>query len=111
MVEVSFSIEITGPDPEDFDFSVGIAQSIYCVDSGRYPIAVGYAMKDMTGISTNDLLLLEYDFYTSNIACSVEHDVDVIALSPPVDPEGGWKIPQRPAFSAIAKITKQSVVG
>jgi hypothetical protein len=68
-------------------------------------------MKDMTGISTNDLLLLEYDFYTSNIACSVEHDVDVIALSPPVDPEGGWKIPQRPAFSAIAKITKQSVVG
>lgn len=111
MVEVSFSIDITGPDPEDFDFSVSIGQSIYCVDSGRYPIAVGYAMKNMTGVSTNDLLLLEYEFYTSNIACSVDHPISVSALSPPVDPEGGWKIPQRPAFSAIAKISKQSVVG
>jgi len=111
MVEVSFSIEITGPDPEDFDFSVGIAQSIYCVDSGRYPIAVGYAVRDMDGISTNDLLMLEYEFYTSNIRCSVDHEIGISALSPPIDPDGGWKIPQRPSFSAIAKITKQSVVG
>lgn len=113
VVEVSFSVSITGPELEDFSFSVSLRQTIYSVDTGRYPLSIGYALREMGNIPINALLVLEYDFYLDNPFCSADPDelASIYAVSPTVDPESGWKIPQRPAVAAVAKVTYQTVFG
>ena len=67
MVEVEFSISITGPTLADFSFSVALRQDQYSGDMGvRTPVAVGYAVRPMGNVPLDSLILLEYAHYTDN---------------------------------------------
>lgn len=68
LVEVEFSISITGPALADFTFTTTLRQSLYSGTDHRCPVAVGYAVRDMGGIALDTLLLLEYQHYVDNPA-------------------------------------------
>lgn len=109
LVEVSLNVAVTGPNPEDFTFSATLLQSVYSKDTGRYPLAVGYALVDMgTQIPANSLLIMEHRHYTGNFTMSATPQVTVTPISPTVTPPSGWKVPERPALAAVAVVSVQS---
>jgi hypothetical protein len=71
VVEVEWTIALTGENPEDFDFSVALKQSLYSEDDGRGYLAVGYASQDFVnlpgGALYNGLLILEQDYYLGEL--------------------------------------------
>ncbi len=66
LVEVAFAVAVTGPNPEDFSFSVALAATLDARTDRVCPVAVGYAVRPMLGgaVDVGDLLLLEYRHYT-----------------------------------------------
>lgn len=112
VVEVEFAIEITGETLEDFTFGVAVRQVIYSRTTGRYPVAVGYALREMGDVLLNDFLVLEYEFYSDNPSCAVAPNggATISPVSPTVTPESGWKIPQRPAFAGVANVVRQATL-
>ena len=103
LVEVEFTVAVTGPNDEDFTFSVALRQDIYSKEDQRCPVAVGYAMRDMSGAPLDTLLLLEYQHYTDVPAMCVEAD-DPDALGPPTLYQ-----PRRPNRCTVASIQAQGV--
>lgn len=71
VVEVAFTIALTGTENGDFTFAVTLRQSIYSDDAEFSPVAVAYALKTMNGVPANVLLMLDYEHYTDNLGCAV----------------------------------------
>jgi hypothetical protein len=73
VVELLFSITLTGPNPEDFTFNIDLGTAIYSktqpTNQRQYPISVGYAIRDYPLdsdnpiVQRNELVLLEYRHY------------------------------------------------
>lgn len=74
MVEVEFTVNVTGSGDGDFLFSVALRQNIYSKTDYRCPVAVGYAMRDMGSTPRDALLMLEYQHYTDLPAMAVVAD-------------------------------------
>ena len=66
VVEVEFTVEVTGDGLGDFDFAVGLRQSLYSKTDKVCPVAVGYAIKDMGEVDRESLIMLDHQFYTDN---------------------------------------------
>ena len=64
LVEVGFTVEVTGPGDGDFTFSVALLQDIYSKEDQRCPVDVGYALREINGIQLDSLIMLEYKHYT-----------------------------------------------
>lgn len=67
IVEVEFVIEIDGPNPEDFTFSVQLSKSLYSEDDGRGYVAVAYSTVELENVRYGDLLILEHKYYISEM--------------------------------------------
>jgi hypothetical protein len=68
VVEMSFNIQITGPNLEDFSFSVTNTRNLYSKDTGVGYVAVGYAATNMlTDVLYNDLLILRHRYFISDM--------------------------------------------
>ncbi|MBK9952839.1 MAG: hypothetical protein IPP10_15430 [Candidatus Competibacteraceae bacterium] len=66
LVEVTFTVDVTGPNPEDFTFDVARTKVIDSRIDHRCPVAAGYAIRSMRdgAVVIGDLLILEYRHYT-----------------------------------------------
>ena len=66
LVEVTFAIDIIGPNPEDFTFGVTDTLVVDSRTDHFCPIAAGYAVRSMRNgaVTIGDLLVLEYRHYT-----------------------------------------------
>ncbi len=75
MVEVEFSISLTGINLNDFTFTVSLVQERYSGNLGiRAPVATGYAMRAIGDVPLDALLLLEYRHYTANPSLTAKAD-------------------------------------
>lgn len=84
LVEVVFSVSLTGPDAEDFSFSASLGRTLYSKIDGKIPLDVGYAVRDMPldvdvpDVRAGDLLALFYKHYMSHSTFSQTPDpVDI----------------------------------
>ena len=100
LVEVEFTVEVTGDNLEDFEFSVSLRQEIYSKTDKRIPVAVGYAIKDMGEVLRESLIVLEYQYYTYEPSMTREPVYD------------GWLYRlQRPNIAAVASVQVQGTDG
>lgn len=100
LVEVEFTLALTGTGAADFTFDVVLRQDIYSGTDPFAPVAVAYAIKEMGDIPSGALLMLDYEHYTDNLGCAV----------PEVDPKDG--LPDihdltRPNLATVARIKWQ----
>lgn len=101
LVEVEFSVAVTGSGDGDFTFSVALNQAVYSKTDQRCPVAVGYALRDMGDTPLDALLMLEYQHYTDLPAmCVVADDPD--DAGPPTLYQ-----PRRPNRATVAVIQRQ----
>jgi hypothetical protein len=70
MVEVALTLELTGPNPADFEFTVTLNRSIYSVEDQTIPGAVGYLAADMGDLPQGSLVMMEYQHYLAPISLS-----------------------------------------
>lgn len=110
LVEVEFAVEATGPDPDDFTFSVALRQSIYSKTDLRCPVAVGYAIRPMSyttlsgqtyTVPLDELLVLEYEHYT---------DLPAMAVPAAYPDDPGPPIlhqPRRPNRATVASVRRE----
>lgn len=102
LVEVLFSIAVTGPNLEDFTFSVSLKQDIYSKEDLRCPIAAGYALRPMGDVTLDELLVLEYEYYTDLPAMAVVADF-------PHDPGPPTLYqPRRPNMATVASVKREN---
>ncbi len=100
LVEVAFTLALTGAGAADFTFDVVLRQDIYSGTDPFAPVAVAYAIKEMGDIPSGALLMLDYEHYTDNLGCSVLE----------VDPKDGLPAPNdltRPNLATVARIKWQ----
>jgi len=111
LIEVGFTISITGPAPKDFTFAVTLLQALHAKDDGRGYLAAGYAgqaFPDLPGgVVWDDLLVLEHRYFMGDLFRPAS-DYD--------DPAQGYtvatadaKVPAHPPVVAVAAITKNGV--
>ncbi len=105
LVEVEFTINVTGSGDGDFLFSVALRQNIYSKTDYRCPVAVGYAMRDMGSTPRDALLMLEYQHYTDLPAMAVVAD-DPDDAGPPTLYQ-----PRRPNRATVASIQRWDGAG
>ncbi|MCB0247466.1 MAG: hypothetical protein KDI07_02730 [Anaerolineae bacterium] len=105
LVEVEFTVEVTGPGDGDFTFSVALAQSIYSKTDQRCPVAVGYTMRESGGVPLDSLVMLEYLHYTDCPAMAVE------AITPDDPGPPTLYQPRRPNKATIASVQVQDGIG
>lgn len=101
LVEVSFSIEVTGPNLADFTFSVSLKQDIYSKEDLRCPIAAGYALRPMGDVALDELLVLEYEHYTDLPEMAV---VAEFSHLPPLETYQ----PRRPNLATVASVKREN---
>ncbi len=106
LVEVLFTVEVTGPNLADFTFSVSLEQDIYSKEDLRCPVAVGYALRPMSDVGffveLDDLLMLEYEHYTDIPAMAVIADYPD-DLGPPTLYQ-----PRRPNRATVASVKRDN---
>lgn len=102
LVEVSFTVEVTGPYLDDFTFSVSLKQDIYSKEDHRCPVAVGYALRPMGDVTLDELLVLEYEHYTDVPAMAVVADYPA-DLGPPTLYQ-----PRRPNRATVASVKREN---
>jgi len=110
VVEMEWEITLTGEDPEDFDFTVSLKQSLYSENDGRGYLAVGYASQDFVdlpgGVLYNGLLILEHDYYLGELFSQANlYTVPELPLS-----DTTLQILTHPPIAVVAKVTYESVV-
>lgn len=110
LVEVEFAVEVTGPDPDDFTFSVSLRQAIYSKTDRRCPVAVGYALRPMSytiqsdqsyTVPLDELLVLEYEHYT---------DVPAMCVPAAYPDDPGPPVlhqPRRPNRATVASVKRE----
>lgn len=102
LVEVSFAVEVTGPDLDDFTFAVTLRQAVYSKTDMRCPVAVGYALRPMGDVALDELLVLEYEHYTDLPAMAVVADY-------PDDPGPPTLYqPRRPNRATVASVKREN---
>lgn len=105
LVEVEFTIEVTGSGDGDFSFSVALRQSVYSKTDQRCPVAVGYAMRTMGNTPLDALLMLEYQHFTDIPAMAVVADYADDAGPPTLYQ------PRRPNRTTVAVVQRQDGAG
>lgn len=111
VVEVGFSVSVTGPAPEDFTFSVSLLQNMHSKTDGRGYLAAGYAGQDFPalsgGVLYDDLLILEHRYFVGEFARPAS-DYDDPAQGVAVATADA-KVLLHPPLAVVAAITKNGV--
>lgn len=111
VIEVGFSVTLTGTAPEAFDFSVTLLQDLHSKIDGRGYLAAGYAGQAFPllpgGVAYDDLLILEHRYYLGEWTRPAS-DYD--------DPANGYTVATadlrvfaHPPTAVVAAITKNGV--
>lgn len=105
VVEVAFTIAITGENPEDFTFTVALQQALYSGDDGRGYLAVGYAATDFPdlpgNVHCNDLLILEQQYFIGSLFSPAQNYV----IPPTTLVDATRQVIVNPPLVAVAQVT------
>lgn len=96
LVEVGFTITLTGANPEDFSFSVALLYDACSTTELIAPVAAAYTVAPIGAIAANSLVVLEYQHYTDNPSFT---KADLTLTDDP-----SAKTPVRPNFTTIANV-------
>jgi hypothetical protein len=96
LVEVGFTIALTGTNPEDFTFAVNLLYDACSQDTLIAPVAAVYTNSPIGAIAENSLVVLEYQHYTDNPSFTI---ADPLLVDDP-----SAVTPARPNFTTIANV-------
>ena len=110
VVEVEFTISLTGPNPEDFSFAVTVKQESCSIDDGRGYLAAGYCavtLDDLPGAPQyNELIIVEHEYYVNvNRLFRPSKDYEHNPSFPVMDLAG--RVLKPPHVAAVAKVTAE----